>query len=85
MCVFSLVIKYMKLDAAEVLLFSAHAGTENDAARQLFSHFHFISSRLQMLLFSAQDVQISYGGEDNLVHRAGLLQHTRGIKVFSAV
>lgn len=33
------------------------------AARQLFSHFHFISSPLQMTLFSAQDVQITYGGE----------------------
>lgn len=44
------------------------------AARQLFSHFHFISSPLQMTLFSAQDVQITYGGEGSLVHRAGLLQ-----------
>lgn len=55
------------------------------AARQLFSHFHFISSPLQMLLFSAQDVQIACDGEGSLVHRAALLQHTRGIKVFNAV
>lgn len=27
-----------------------------------------------MTLFSAQDVQITYGGEGSLVHRAGLLQ-----------
>lgn len=43
------------------------------AARQLFSHFHFISSPLQTSLFSAQDVQIrftSYAGEGSVVYRA---------------
>lgn len=48
------------------------------AARQLFSHFHFISSPLQTSLFSAQDVQISYAGEGSVVYRAVKSSFERG-------